>query len=211
MSAFKTIAITFLIIIFMNNATSQTTKKVEEANGLCVGVVAPAFEALDANGHLFTLERVLKAGPVVIIFYRGFWCPVCNKHLGAIQDSLKMIEKSGVKVIAISPEKPEYLDKMAEKTGAEFTLLYDEGYQIAKAYDVNFAPDKMQLFTYNVVLGGKLKETHSDDTQQLPIPATYIVNQDGMITWRQFDRDYKNRSSVKDILTALEELKQADK
>ncbi len=92
---------------------------------------------------------------------------------------------------------------MADKTGAAFTLLYDEGYKIANAYDVTFKPSSIQLFTYNKMLHGKLKETHSDDAQLLPIPATYIVNSEGIITWRQFDPNYKNRSSVAEILKAL--------
>ena len=187
----------------INGITAQTTRSATEAEGLPVGVKAPVFNALDADSNTFSLEDALVESPVVIIFYRGFWCPVCNKHLGSIQDSLKMIEDAGAKVIAISPEKPEYLEKMSEKTGAEFTLLYDEDYEIADAYDVTFKPTSMQLFTYNTILGGKLKKTHSDDSQQLPIPATYIINQDGMIIWRQFDPNYKNRSSVAEILKAL--------
>lgn len=175
-----------------------------------MGVNAPIFKALDADSNQFSLEHALIKSPVVIIFYRGFWCPVCNKHLGSIQDSLKMIEEAGAKVIAISPEKPEYLDKMVQKTGAQFTLLYDEGYKIADAYDVSFKPTSMQLFTYNTILGGKLKETHSDDSQRLPIPATYIVDQDGMIIWRQFDPNYKNRFSVSEILKALSNKKDSE-
>ncbi len=62
------------------------------------------------------------------------------------------------------------------------------------------------LFTYNTMLGAKLKKTHSDDSQRLPIPATYLIGTDGKIAWRQFDPDYKNRSSVADILQALEEM-----
>ena len=184
---------------------SQTERKAEEAEGLRVGTTAPVFRAIDADSNVFSLEEALKNGPVVLIFYRGFWCPVCNKHLGSIQDSLKLIEETGAKVIAVSPEKPEYLNEMAEKTGAQFTLLYDEGYKIADAYDVTFKPSAMKLFTYNTLLGGKLKKTHSDDSQRLPIPATYIVGTDGVIAWRQFDPDYKNRSSVRDILAALEQ------
>jgi len=114
-----------------------------------------------------------------------------------------LIEQTGAKVIAISPEKPEYLDKMSEKSGATFTLLYDEGYKIADAYDVTFNPTSMQLFTYNVILGGKLKKTHSDDSQRLPIPATYIINEEGIIIWRQFNPDYKSRASVREILDVL--------
>ncbi|GAB4311726.1 MAG: hypothetical protein Kow00127_01840 [Bacteroidales bacterium] len=186
--------------------TGQTDRKAEEAKGLEVGTIAPVYTALDADSNIFSLAEALKHGPVVMIFYRGFWCPVCNRHLGQIQDSLKLIEEAGAKVIAISPEKPEYLDVMAEKTGAQFTLLYDEGYRIADAYDVTFKPSAATLFTYNNFLGAKLKETHSDDSQRLPIPATYIIGTDGRIAWRQFDPDYKKRSTVADILNALEHL-----
>ena len=186
---------------------SQTVKSVNDVKGLAVGEIAPLFKAIDTDSTIFSLKEAIQKSPVVIIFYRGFWCPVCNNHLASIQDSLKMIEEAGVKVIAISPEKPEYLDRMAEKTGAEFTLLYDEDYKIAGAYDVNFMPSGTQLFTYNVILRGHLKDTHSDKSQRLPIPATYIINQDGMIAWRQFDPNYKKRSSVEEILNALKEIK----
>lgn len=206
-----TVKLSFLLITLTTmNLTplkAQDYKTVKEAQGLAVGEKAPAFSALTADSTEFSLSDALTEGPIVIIFYRGFWCPVCNKHLGKIQDSLKLIEEKGAKVIAISPEKPEYLDIMAEKTGAEFTLLYDEGYKIANAYDVTFKPSSTTLFTYNTLLGAKLKDTHSDDSQRLPIPATYLIGTDGNIAWRQFDPDYKNRSSVSEILTALDALK----
>ena len=186
-----------------NGLKSQNEKSVHDVHGLAIGAKAPVFSALDADSNQFILSETLENQSVVLIFYRGFWCPVCNQHLSNLQDSLKMIEDAGVKVIAVSPEKPEYLDKMAQKSGAEFTLLYDENYRIADAYDVTFKPSSLQLFTYNVVLGGKLKKTHSDDTQRLPIPATFIINQKGIIVWRQFNPDYKQRASVSDIMNAL--------
>ena len=199
----KKLLITLILIIMVNEIYSQTERDVNNAHGLSVGTRAPLFQAIDADSNNFSLTEALKEQPVVIIFYRGFWCPVCNKHLSSLQDSLKLIEELGVKVIAVSPEKPEYLDKMAEKTNATFTLLYDEGYKIADAYDVTFKPTGMQLFTYNTLLGGNLKKSHSDESQRLPIPATYIVNQDGIIIWKQFNPDYKKRSSVSDIIKAL--------
>jgi len=202
--------ITSLILIFMMSIlNAQTEKSADEVHGIEVGTKAPMFTAIDADSSQFSLEEAIRSGPVVMIFYRGFWCPVCNKHLGSIQDSLKMIEEAGATVVAVSPEKPEYLDKMTDKTGAQFTLLYDEGYKIADAYDVTFKPGAMQLFTYNVMLGAKLKETHSDDSQRLPIPATYIVDQNGSIAWRQFDPDYKERSTVNGILKALSSIRKS--
>jgi peroxiredoxin len=200
-----TVLTAMALIVFSQTAGGR---KAKDAKGLAVGEKAPMFTALDADSSLFSLRTALEESPVVMIFYRGFWCPVCNKHLGNIQDSLKMIEASGVRVIAVSPEKPEYLDVMEEKTGAEFTLLYDEDYKISDAYDVTFKPGAMTLFTYNVVLGANMEETHSGDSQQLPIPATYLIDTDGRIVWRQFDPDYKNRSSVADILRAVRETKQ---
>jgi len=200
--------IEFSLALFMIFSTplvkAQNEKEIKDGHGIEVGVKAPLFTAIDAQNKSFSLKEALKKGPVVLIFYRGFWCPVCNKHLSSLQDSLMQIQASGAQIIAVSPEKPEYLDEMAEKTGAEFTLLYDEGYKIADAYDVTFKPSAMQLFTYNTILGGKLKDSHSDDSQRLPIPATYIINQEGLIIWRQFDPNYKNRSTVQGILKALE-------
>ena len=204
MSILRLSIIGIILIMSANILKSQTERSAEDAHGLSVGESAPMFKALKADSTEFSLNEEIKNGPVVIIFYRGYWCPVCNKHLGQLQDSLKLIEKVGAQVIAISPQKPEFLDKMAKKTGAEFTLLYDEDYKIADSYDVTFNPSSSQLFTYNVVLGAKLKKTQSDESQRLPIPATYIVNQKGKIIWRQFDPNYKNRSSVKEILNALE-------
>ncbi len=197
----KTIIFITIVIFSTVNIKAQDIKDVK---GLEVGSEAPMFIATDANRSTFVLKDALKDGPVVQIFYRGFWCPVCNKHLGSMQDSLKMIESKGARVIAISPEKPEYLNEMANKTGAEFTLLYHEEYKIAQAYDVNFLPDMINRLTYNVFLGANLKKTHSDDSQQLPIPATYIISPKGEIIWHQFDPDYHKRSSVRDILNALD-------
>jgi peroxiredoxin len=199
----KNLIIAILLVVIVSGLKCQTEKDVIEAKGLLTGTAAPLFNAMDADSNHFSLKDALNKSPVVLIFYRGFWCPVCNEHLSNLQDSLQLIEEAGAKIIAVSPEKPEYLEKMSEKTGATYTLLYDEDYKIAGAYDVSFKPTSMQLFTYNVFLGGKLKKTHSDDSQRLPIPATYIINEEGVIIWKQFDPDYKNRASVSEILDAL--------
>lgn len=182
---------------------SQENKKIDEVKGRLVGETAPMFTALDADSNFFSLENELKKGPVVIIFYRGFWCPVCNKHLSLLQDSLLYIIEKGARVVAISPEKPEYLNKMADKTGAQFTLLYDEGYRIANAYDVTFEQSSGKILMHELVFGSDYKKSRTDDSNRLPIPATFIIDQKGKIIWRQFDPNYKKRSTVKSILDAL--------
>lgn len=199
----KKLLFILLSVTMSHQSFSQDTRSAEEASGLAVGIKAPDFVAIDADSTSFDLHKALEDGPVVLIFYRGFWCPVCNKHLAQIQDSISFITGRGATVVAISPEKPEYLNKMANKSGASFRLLYDEGYKISDAYDVTFTPKKAELVVYNTALRANLKETHSDDSQRLPIPATYIIDEQGVIVWRQFNPDYKKRSTVKAILENL--------
>ncbi|MDA3818620.1 MAG: peroxiredoxin-like family protein [Prolixibacteraceae bacterium] len=199
----KYLIIILIMAVTLTHSFAQDKRGAEDAKGLQVGTVAPLFKAVDSDNQPFDLQKALETGPVVLIFYRGQWCPICNRHLSQIQDSLPFITDKGANVIAVSPEKPEYLDKMAEKTGAKFTLLYDEGYKIENAYNVTFTPDDKQIFMYNTMLNAKLKESHSDDSQQLPIPATYIIGKDGKIVWRQFNPDYKKRSTVHEIINNL--------
>jgi len=178
-------------------------KSVNETNGLQVGDSVENFTALDLHDQLFTLSDTLKKGPVVIIFYRGQWCPFCNRHLKKLQRKLQMIYDKGASVIAVSPEKSEFLKRTAEKTHASFTLLHDEGYKISDMFDVTFKPPQILTTVYNTILKANLKNAHSDDSQRLPIPATFIISQEGKIVWRHFDPDYKKRSSVEDIIANI--------
>ncbi|MDQ3192989.1 MAG: AhpC/TSA family protein [Bacteroidota bacterium] len=199
-----------MILLFLLNAVAITTlmaqekyNKANEANGLKAGDMAYQFTALDQNNNNYELSEALKKGPVVVIFYRGQWCPVCSKHLTMLQDSLESIYSKGASIVAVSPEKPEYLQKTLNKTKASFNLVYDENYTISNAYGVTFRPDSATRALYNTLLGANLKNAHSDDSEQLPIPATYIIGQDGKIKWVHFDPDYKKRASVADIIKNL--------
>jgi len=202
----RTFIILLLLMITTNIMSQNEYKTVKEAKGLAVGDRVANFSAINQKGETFILSEALKQGPVVVIFYRGQWCPVCNRHLGQVQDSLQEIYKHGATVVAISPEKTEYLAKTAKKTHASFSLLYDENYAIANQFDVTFIPDSVTTTMYNVLLGANLENAHSDDSQRLPIPATFIINRDREIAWRHFDPDYKKRASVKDIAKTLSNL-----
>ncbi len=182
----------------------NTNRPVIEAKGLKVGEKINNFKAKDIYDLEYSLKNALSKGPVVVVFIRGQWCPFCNKHLSNLQDSLSLIYNKGASVVVISPEKSEFIKMSIEKSGAKFTLLYDEGYKISDLFDVTFKPDKTSLLMYNTILGAKLKESHSDNSERLPIPATYILDQNGIIVWKYFDRDYKKRSTVDEILRNLQ-------
>ena len=192
-----------LLLLFTTMNTSvmgQNGKAVTEVKGLAVGSKVPQFTATDADGKKYKLEKALKKGPVVLLFYRGQWCPVCNRHLSHLQDSLRFIYEKGATVIAISPEKPELLKKTKEKTKASFTLLHDKGFLIGNAFDVVFNPDIKQVGMYNERLHANLEGASSDGSSRLPVPATFIIDKNGKIVWRQFNSDYRIRASVKDII-----------
>ena len=110
----KTFLITFALLFIAINVMPQNTRSAEAAMGLPVGVKAPDFQAIDADSVTFRLAEALNTGPVVLIFYRGHWCPICNKHLGVVQDSLKLITDRSATLVAVSPQKPEYLKKMTK-------------------------------------------------------------------------------------------------
>ncbi|MFN2458775.1 MAG: peroxiredoxin-like family protein [Chitinophagaceae bacterium] len=200
--AFKHYTISLLVLFILLNITamSQTNKTISDVKGISVGAKAPMFKATDAEGKKYKLQDALKKGPVVVLFYRGQWCPVCNRHLSQLQDSLQLVYKKGASVVAISPEKPELLRKTKEKTHASFTLLHDKDFIIGQAFDVVFNPEAAQVNMYNQKLNARLEEASSNGSNRLPVPATFIINKKGNIVWRQFNPDYKIRASVQDII-----------
>ena len=175
----------------------------DKPSGLKVNSVAPDFTAKDQSGKVINLKSQLKNNEVVMVFYRGQWCPFCNKELKALEDSLQWISSKGAIVIAVSPEKPENITKTIEKTKASYSILYDEGLKIMKSYDVAFKVDSLTISQYknygidfNVANG-------ATNGANLPVPAIYIINKKGIITYRHFDPDYRKRASIKEIVSHL--------
>jgi peroxiredoxin len=176
----------------------------EAPEGLFINSKAYAFKAKDQNGNEVSLRDLLKKGKVVVVFYRGQWCPHCNKYLQRLEDSLSFIKEKGATLVAITPELPENVTKTIEKTKAEYSILYDEDLKIMKAYEVEYLVPENTLSRYRNT-GIKLEENNGiKNGNYLPIPATYIINKDQMITYRHFDSDYRKRPSVKEILKNLE-------
>lgn len=173
-----------------------------ETNGLKVGESAPEFKGTDQQGNAVVLSELLKKGPVVLMFYRGHWCPVCSKHLSQLQDSLQLILDKGASFVAVSPELPQFTEKTISKTGATFTIVNDTTHKIMEDYRVNFTVSKGKSTVYKM-FGININKTNGDDSNTLPVPATYIIGTDGEIKWVHFNPDYKERATVKEILNQL--------
>lgn len=170
--------------------------------GLNINDPAPVFTAIDQNGKSVSLSKLLLNGPVVLVFYRGQWCPHCNKHLKKLEDSLNFIRGKGATVVAITPEKPESISKTIEKTKASYSIVFDEGLKIMKSYDVAFAVDSKTIERYKGY-GIDFNEANAGNGANLPVPALYIIGKDGKIIYRHFDTNYTKRPSVAEILAHL--------
>ena len=171
--------------------------------GLNLNDKAPEFTATDQNGKTVSLKNELKNGPVVLFFYRGQWCPYCNRQLKQLEDSLGQIQAKGATVLTVTPEKQENITKTIAKTKASFTILHDEGLQIMKSYDVAFKVDDKTIEKYKTYGIDFMEANGMANGANLPVPAVYIINKDGKIAYRYFNTDYSKRSSVKDILAHL--------
>jgi peroxiredoxin len=174
----------------------------QNPTGIEVMAKAPVFAAKDQMGNMVKLAEYNKKGSVVLVFYRGQWCPYCNKQLRAIQDSLSMILEKGASLIAISPEKTESVAKTIAKTKATYPILFDDGLQIMNLYKVAFKVDDATVARYKN-FGIDFNEANGSNGAVLPVPAVYIVGKDGNIVFKHFDPDYRKRVSVKEILSYL--------
>jgi peroxiredoxin len=192
---------TLFVILILVNCNALLAQN--NVLGIAVNQKAPDFSAKDQNGKVIRLKSQLEKGSVVLVFYRGQWCPFCNRALSALEDSLKYISAKGGTVVAVSPEKPENIIKTIEKTKASYAVLHDEGLKIMKNYNVVYPVDALTVEKYKGY-GIDFAEANGDaNGASLPIPAVYIINKKGIIVFRYFDKDYRNRPTVKEILTHL--------
>jgi peroxiredoxin len=167
-----------------------------------VGERAPLFTLPNATGTEVSLERLLASGPVVLSFYRGVWCPFCNLEQRALQQYLPEITQLGASLAAISPQVPDDSLTMAERNNLEFEVLSDVGGTVSKSYGLLFTLPAYLREIYEK-LGHPLPAFNGTDDWTLPIPATFVLDSDGVVRSRFADPDYTRRADPADIVAAL--------
>jgi peroxiredoxin len=195
----KRLALFVSFVLCLSVARSQ-----EAPEGLFINSKAPDFKAADQNGKEVRLKDLLKTGKVVLVFYRGYWCPFCNRELQRLEDSLQLIKAKGATVVAVTAEKPENIKQTIEKTKAEYSILFDDGLKIMKAYEVEFVVPANTVERYRNT-GIDLEKINGDkkDWNYLPVPAIYIIDKEFNITYRFFNADIKKRPTIQEILKNL--------
>jgi peroxiredoxin len=141
----------------------------------------------------------------VVSFYRGGWCPYCNLELRALQAVLPQVRALGAHLVAISPQTPDESLSTAEKNALAFQVLSDTGSRTARGFGIAFDLAE-ELRPIYARFGHALPDRNGDDTWVLPIPATYVVGQNGRIALGYVDVDYRNRLAPSEVVEALEQI-----
>ncbi len=174
------------------------------STALNVGDTVIDFNLPDQNGKTVSLSELLQNGPVVLTWYRGGWCPYCNMTLAFLQEKLPEFEAANGQLVAVSPELPDSSLSTIEKNELSFTVLSDVGNVVARQYGVVFKLTDAVAQRYQNAFN--LHAYNGDESDELPLAATYVIDTDGVIRYAFLDVDYRNRAEPDDILTALKAL-----
>jgi peroxiredoxin len=176
------------------------------APGLAIGDRAPNFTLLDALGQPITLTDLLNQGPVVATFYRGEWCPYCNVQLRGLEAALPRLRELGTSLVAISPQAADHSLTLAEKNELTYPVLSDLDQDVIRAYRVQFTlAGDLEDLQVNVFQNDPATQ-NADHTRSLPVPATFVIDRDGIVAAAFVSADWRYRPEPADIIAVLETL-----
>lgn len=183
-------------------AIAELKAKKLAANILAVGTRAPHFELPDHNGEIVSSFDLLSRGRLVLCFIRGRWCPFCVGQMEAMNLVVPQIEESGASLVAISPQTVKQSFFMHDQHKLRFPLLSDGGNKVAREFGLAYRVPAAQEEVYRRAFVN-LPFTNGDDSWELPIPATYILDRDGIVLYASANEDYTERPEPKDIVRFL--------
>jgi peroxiredoxin len=187
----------------MERATAELIASGQASRALKAGELAPPFRLTDQNGNEVSSADLLAKGPLIISFYRGVWCPYCNIELRALNEVLPEIQALGASVVAISPQIASNSRKSVRDNHLNFPVLNDSKNETAAAFGLRF-----NLPDYLIDLYKKLKNDlpafNDDPSWTLPMPARYVIGQDGVVLYSEVNPDYTHRPDPSEMLPVLE-------
>jgi peroxiredoxin len=170
------------------------------------GTVLPDAGLLDMHGAATTLYAAAGDGTSVLVFYRGTWCPYCNIALSAYQEQLlPQLTERGIRLIAVSPQKPDGSLTMQQKNDLAFTVVSDPGNAIAGRLGILTGPSE-EARAAQLQLGLDLASVNADGTVTVPMPATVILDASRTVRWIDVHPDYSTRTEPQQVIDALDHL-----
>lgn len=166
-----------------------------------VGDTAPAFALPNAVGAQVSSADLLAKGPIVVVFYRGAWCPYCNITLAQWQERLDEIQALGAQLVTISPQLPDFSLDSKQKNDLKFPVLSDVGNKVSDAFGITteVTPEILEIWKGRI----DLEKHNGDDAAKLPLPATYLIDTDGTIQFAHAHEDYRVRAEPDEVIAKL--------
>lgn len=189
----------------MERATAELIASGQAQRALKAGDRAPAFTLNDPEGKPVSSAELLAQGPLILSFYRGVWCPYCNLELQALQETLPQFRALNASLVAISPQTAANSRKSQRQNQLDFPILSDRHNEVAAAFGLRFALPDYLVELYKG-LKNDLPAFNDDPAWTLPMPARYVIGQDGVIAYAEINPDYTQRPEPASLLPVLESL-----
>jgi peroxiredoxin len=189
----------------LHRSAADLIKANQTELALGAGEYAPDFSLPDGDGKEFSSESLLRKGPLVVTFYRGFWCPYCNMDLQAIEAVLDRIKSLGVSLVAISPQTQPYSRKVRRDNRLSFPVLSDHGGAVAESFGVRWGvhPYLRDVFKQFKI---DLPSINGEPSWTLPMPSRYVIDRDGVIAYAEVNADYTSRPNPSELFPMLDRL-----
>jgi len=199
------VALSLSLILFASanttNAQDSFARQAADVSPALTGTTIPNASVKTLDGKSVAFKELVSQKPTVLIFYRGGWCPYCNKHLAELQQIEQKLVDMGYQILAVSPDRPEILKKSISKHDLDYTLLSDSPMNLTKAFGLAFRVDNKTIEQYKEH-GIDLEKNSGYDHHLLPVPAVYLINPDGMITFQYVNPNYKTRINSDVLMSA---------
>ena len=170
---------------------------------LKVGQKAPIFELVNQNGEVVSSTELLAKGPLVLTFYRGVWCPYCNADLANLKKYVPEMGVSGATLLGVSPELPQFLKKISAMQKLNFDILHDDKNSLAAQFGLKFYYPQDLKELYRDKFNINLEVQQGNDEWALPMPARFIIDQEGVIRYAESKADYRDRPNPDELMEVL--------
>jgi peroxiredoxin len=194
------------VVAVMHRVTNELINSGQAERALKAGDRSPTFYLQDSDGKTVASTELLARGPLVVTFYRGVWCPYCNFDLIALEAARSEVERRGASLVAVSEQTASNSRKSQRSNKLGFPILVDCGGELAESFGIRWVvPDDLKAI--HKQLGADLEVFNGEASWTLPMPARYVIGQDGIIAYAEINPDYTRRPEPSDIFPVLDALK----
>lgn len=207
-TALPILAVVYLAAALASPAShAEIAASAEETQPLPAGVAAPSFTARIADGSDFVFDPSSLDRPAMLIFYRGGWCPYCNRHLAELRHVVPELEQRGMDVYFLSADSPTNLASAlhGDAEGLDYTLLSDARLGAAEAFGLAFRVSD-DYYRQAKEYGLDLEEASGETHHALPVPAAYLIDTEGMIRFAHSEPDYTQRLGAEELRAGVDML-----